>query len=128
MGPLNTYGGTPKAGSVRHGTSAIHSAVADLPLGHILRVRGVLVETWQGEGNSIFLGQIDGQIPGSGKTGLPDFCEKVRALSSISFENYFKNPSQSVSNFYHFFFDPIIGRGVEPLGLYFETPHLGSRV
>ena len=51
---LDSYGGTLKACSDRIETAAIRSAVADLPLGHILRVRGVLVETWQGGGNRKF--------------------------------------------------------------------------
>jgi len=53
-GLLDSNGGTPTGGSDRRETTAIRSAVADLPLGHILRVRGVLVETWQGGGNSKF--------------------------------------------------------------------------
>ena len=51
-GPLDSYGGTPTAGSDRIGATAIRSAVADLPLGNILRVRGILVEMRQGGGNS----------------------------------------------------------------------------
>ena len=53
-GPLDSYGGTPKAGSNRRKTTAICSSVADLLPGHILRVRGAFVETWQGGGNSKF--------------------------------------------------------------------------
>ena len=51
---LDSYGGTLKACSDRIGTTAIRAALADLPLGHILRVRGVLFETWQGGENSRF--------------------------------------------------------------------------
>ena len=73
LGPLDSYGGTPKPGSIRFETNAIRSAVAGLPYDQILRLRGAFVETWQGGGNSIFYGQIDGQIPRSKKIGLPDF-------------------------------------------------------
>ena len=43
--PLDSYGGTPKAVSDRNGTTTIRSAMADLPLDHILRARGGRVET-----------------------------------------------------------------------------------
>ena len=63
-------------------------------------------------------GQIDGQIPGSEKkTAFPFFLENLRLLSGISFESYFKNLPQNVSNFHLIFFDPIIGQGFKPFSL-----------
>jgi hypothetical protein len=47
--PLDSYGGTLKDWSDRDGTTAIRSAVADLPWNHIPRVRGSRDETWWGQ-------------------------------------------------------------------------------
>ena len=52
--PLASYGRTLKTCSDQNGSAAIRCAVADLPLGHILRARGAKVETWREEGRQQF--------------------------------------------------------------------------
>ena len=71
--------GNPKACSDRIETTAIRSAVADLPLGHILRVQRVLVETWQGGSlmgkQQILMVKLVVKFQGPRKSAFPFFFE-----------------------------------------------------
>ena len=75
---LDSDGGTPEACSDRIETTAIRSAVADLPIGQILRVWGVLVETWEGKvgRQQILMVKLMVKSQGPKKSAFPTFFEK----------------------------------------------------
>ena len=78
-GELDSNSGTLKACSDWHESTAIRSAVADLPQDHIPGVPGVRAETWRGEGKRSFAVPAPPDIPG-GAQGSHHLSEKDRAL------------------------------------------------
>ena len=87
-GPSGSYGGTPKERSDRNETTAIRSAVADLPKSYIPRVRGARVETGAG-GAAILMVKSMVKLQGSKKRPSWNKMGKVKARPRFSCESGF---------------------------------------
>jgi len=132
VGPLDSYGGTPKAGSFRFRTTAIRSAVADLPQDQILRFRGACVGTWWGQGGAaILMVKLMVKLYWPKKTALPKKIGKSEGTFKIQFRKLqlksgLKNFIRKVSEN----FDSVIDRLFERLASQVETPPIppGSKI